>query len=114
MTMQRKPPLQRADDMEAFIGKATAEKPSLGEPASSDKKHAQETFTPDVNVNVNVNVNEAIGKGSRFEACFKRETFYVHKDLVKALNKKAAKGGKGEKTRIINRALQLYLAAGEP
>jgi hypothetical protein len=55
-------------------------------------------------------IDEQIKKRSLFADNFKRETYYIHKDLVKAIKKRADKGGKGEKTRIINLALKKYLA----
>ncbi len=55
-------------------------------------------------------VDEQIKKRNLFADNFKRETYYIHKDLVKAIKKRADKGGKGEKTRIINLAIKKYLA----
>jgi len=55
-------------------------------------------------------IDEQIKKRSLFADDFKRQTYYIHKDLVKAIKKCADKGGKGEKTRIINLAIKKYLA----
>ena len=113
--MKLKPRTPSGKDVDGFIQSAKAD--VLGYPSSpavpattaipkSDEeqnKRLQQTSTS------HVNIGELVGRGGMFAATFKRETYYVHKDLVKALNKKAAKGGKGEKTRIINLALQAFL-----
>ena len=64
-----------------------------------------------VNVNVNVNnkYNLGINKETGFENLYKRQTFYIHKDLIEKLNQFTVKAPKGEKTRILNEALEQYL-----
>jgi len=115
--MQRKPTNAKEDTIDDFIGSATtkisgaaisAETPDKSRTVTQHKRLPQTSTFP---VNEAADVAELIGRGSVFAANFKRETFYVHKELVKAINKKAARGGKGEKTRIINRAIQMYLQA---
>ena len=54
-------------------------------------------------------VSSLIGKPKVFENLFSRQTFYVHNDFIKTIDKMAKKGGKGAKTRIINEALEMYL-----
>ena len=54
-------------------------------------------------------VGSLIGKPKVFENIFSRQTYYVHNDFIKAIDKMAKKGGKGVKTRIINEALEMYL-----
>ena len=45
-----------------------------------------------------------------FESRYKRETYYIREDLARKINRRSAAVGKGEKTRIINQALEEYLA----
>ena len=45
----------------------------------------------------------------RFEACYKRETYYVREELVEEINRRSAAVGKGEKTRIVKQALAEFL-----
>lgn len=113
--MKLKPATPSGKDIDSFIHGANADmysrQASPAAPANTaipksdeeQNKRLQQTSTS------HVNIGELVGRGGVFAATFKRETYYVHKDLVKALNKKAAKGGKGEKTRIINLALQAFL-----
>ena len=54
-------------------------------------------------------VTNLIGKAATFESNFKRQTYYVHNDLIKRLNKLTQKAPRGEKTKIINAALEQYL-----
>ena len=54
-------------------------------------------------------VTNLIGRGATFETNFKRQTFYIHNDLIKRLDKIAKKASRGEKTKIINAALEQYL-----
>lgn len=53
---------------------------------------------------------EKIGRQSdkMFEEEFSRQTFYVHNDLMKKINK-LSKNKKGFKTKLINAALEKYL-----
>ena len=44
-----------------------------------------------------------------FESCYKRETYYIREDLAREINQRSAAVGKGEKTRIINQALEEFL-----
>jgi len=70
----------------------------------------KETSTTNVNVNIAVNdVTSLIGRESVFEKNFVRQTYYVHKDLIKSIDKLAQKGPKGAKTKIINAALKAYI-----
>ena len=113
--MKLKPTTPKVDDLDSFIRGATADKgdrqASPAEPviAAMPKSNEEENKRLQQTSTSHVNIGELVGRGGMFAATFKRETYYVHKDLVKALNKKAAKGGKGEKTRIINLALQAFL-----
>ena len=120
--MQRKPAETKVDSIDDFIGGARAEKasganhpkPAEGlETGTLKPSHKRLSQTSTFQANANVDIDSMIGRGSLFATNFKRETFYVHKDLAKAINKLAARGGKGEKTRIVNQALQLYLVTKE-
>jgi hypothetical protein len=118
MAMQRKPAPAGKENVDDFIRGASTEIVGAAIPTETpgkrsepnSHKHLQQTSAVPSEM---TDVAEFIGRGSVFAEKFKRETFYIHKDLVKAINKKAAQGGKGEKTRIINRALQKYLTAEE-
>lgn len=71
-------------------------------------KHSTST----VNANINISdVASLIGRESVFEKNFARQTYYVHKELIKAIDEMATKGGKGAKTKLINEALQEYISA---
>ena len=116
--MQRKPAKTQVDSIDDFIGGAKAEKSSGAIPSKPAKEleagtlepsHKRLSQTSTFHTNGNVDIDAMIGRGSVFATNLKRETFYVHKDLVKAINKLAARGGKGEKTRIVNQALQKFL-----
>ena len=62
------------------------------------------------NVDVNVNsITDMIGRGKVFETNFLRQTYYVHKSLIEAIDSLARTGGKGMKTKLINQALQEYV-----
>lgn len=120
--MQRKPAKTQVDSIDDFIGGAKAEKSSSAIPSKPAKEleagtldpaHKRLSQTSTFQANGNVDIDAMIGRGSVFATNFKRETFYVHNDLVKKLNQWAARGGKGEKTRIVNQALQLYLVTKE-
>lgn len=117
--MKLKPTTPKVDDLDSFIRGATADKgdrqASPAEPviAAMPKSNEEENKRLQQTSTSHVNIDALVGRGSVFAATFKRETFYVHKDLVKAINKKAAKGGKGEKTKIINLALQKFLEQEE-
>ena len=115
--MKLKPTTPKVDDVDSFIRGATADKgdrllnPAEAVPAAVSRSSEEENKRLQQTSTSHVNIEALVGRGGVFAATFKRETYYVHKDLVKALNKKAAKGGKGEKTRIINLALQAFLEA---
>lgn len=124
MAMQRKPQKNTDEKVNEFISEATVEAGGdLAAPKPAEaKKHRKEqdknekkskkqdvkTVKKDAAV-----IDEQIERRGLFADNFKRETFYVHKDLVKAIKKQAAKGGKGEKTRIINLALKKYFKMNE-
>lgn len=59
--------------------------------------------------NVSGSVTNLIGKAATFEQNFTRQTYYIHNDLIKALNKITRRARRGEKTKIINAALEQYL-----
>lgn len=63
----------------------------------------------DVNVDVNVNVDNYVKKLS-FDEEYSRQTIYVRNDLIKAIDKKIKRQGKGAKTKLYNDALTQYLA----
>ncbi|MBP1765472.1 MAG: hypothetical protein H6Q65_2530 [Firmicutes bacterium] len=132
MTIKRKPTKTDVNTVDKFISEATVEK--SGKPANPkitkhakikekdiatqdkvkiDNKETAKQKHPKNESTAEVKIEEMIGRRSLFADNFKRETFYVHKDLVKAIKKMAAKGKKGEKTKIINRALQMFFAAEE-
>ena len=54
-------------------------------------------------------VTNLIAKGATFESNFSRQTYYVHNDLIQRLDKLTKKAPRGEKTKIINAALEQYL-----
>ena len=75
----------------------------------------QSMIEPSKNVDVNdkrtqkpESVTNLIGKGATFESNFSRQTFYIHNDLIKRLDKLTKKAPRGEKTKIINAALEQY------
>lgn len=77
---------------------------------------AGESITENENVNVNSkriqnqgSVTNLIAKGATFESNFSRQTYYVHNDLIQRLDKLTKKAPRGEKTKIINAALEQYL-----
>ena len=132
MAIKRKPIKTHENNVDQFISEATVEKkdksttPKISKPAKTREKNIatkyknkidnQETVKkkqPKDESKADVEFEEMVGRRKLFADNFKRETFYVHKDLVKAIKKKAANGEKGEKTRIINLALQMFFAAEE-
>ncbi len=60
-----------------------------------------------VNRNVNENVNVYKKRKDKFEDRYVRQTFYIEKNLLSKLNQVSEE--KGDKTRIINEALQKHL-----
>lgn len=62
----------------------------------------------DGNVNRNVNVNIKRSKKKKFEEEHTRQTYYIRNDILETLHEVAG-NEKGEKTRIINEALEMYL-----
>ena len=48
-----------------------------------------------------------------FESYYKRETYYIREDLAREIKRRSAAVGKGEKTRIINQALEEYLSKAD-
>lgn len=117
MPMKRKPAKTSADKVERFINDAKADETSETAELNSveqktkqkekdekkGKKHSENGAIAEKTM-----IDEQFERRGRFADNFKRETFYVHKDLAKAIKKQAAKGSKGEKTRIINLALKKY------
>lgn len=64
-----------------------------------------------INTNVNVNVNvDNDAKKLSFDEQYSRQTIYVRNDLIKAIDKKIKRMGKGAKTKLYNDALAQYLA----
>ena len=94
MAMQRKPALTGRENVDDFISGASAETPAAEEHKRKHKR-LQPSAPPQ--------------QRRRFEACYKRETYYVREDLVQEINRRSAAVGKGEKTRIINQALAEFL-----
>ena len=94
MAMQRKPAPIGRENVDDFISGASAETPSAEEHKRKHKR-LQPPAPPQ--------------QRRRFEACYKRETYYVREDLVQEINRRSAAVGKGEKTRIINQALAEFL-----
>ena len=58
---------------------------------------------------VNVNVDNNAKKLS-FDEQYSRQTIYVRNDLIKKIDKKIKRQGKGAKTQLYNDALAQYLA----
>ncbi len=54
--------------------------------------------------------DQAVAPRILFESRYKRETYYIREDLAREINRRSAAVGKGEKTRIINQALEAFLA----
>ena len=94
MAMQRKPAPAGRENIDDFISGASAET-SAAEEHKRKHKRLQPPAPPQ--------------QRRRFEACYKRETYYVREDLVQEINRRSAAVGKGEKTRIINQALAEFL-----
>ncbi|WP_274655613.1 hypothetical protein [Paenibacillus humicola] len=63
----------------------------------------------DVNVDVNVPKRSARGKKQKFEELHARQTFWVRKDFVELIEQES-EGARGEKTRVINEALEEYFS----
>ena len=93
MAMQRKPALAGRENVDDFISGASAETP-----VAEEHKRKHKRLQP-----------SALPPRRRFEACYKRETYYVREELVEEINRRSAAVGKGEKTRIINQALAEFL-----
>lgn len=94
----------KADELEKFL-----------HASKDDKIHDKPTSVTN-NVDVNSkriqqteSVTNLIGKGATFETNFTRQTFYIHNDLIKRLDKLAKKAPRGAKTKIINAALEEHL-----
>lgn len=107
MVIRRKPPKAVIDKVDEFISEAT-----VAETKAEDKTEGRNR--PQKEVGPRADFEEQISHRRQFPDNFKRESFYVHKDLMKALRKRIAGGSKGEKTKIINRALQMYFESYEP
>ena len=94
MAMQRKPALTGRENVDDFISGASAETPAAEEHKRKHKRLQPPAPPP---------------QRRRFEACYKRETYYIREELVEEINRRSAAVGKGEKTRIINQALAEFL-----
>ena len=94
MAMQRKPALAGRAIVDDFISGASVETPAAEEHKRNHKR-LQPPAPPQ--------------QRRRFEACYKRETYYVREELVEKINRRSAAVGKGEKARIINQALAEFL-----
>ena len=94
MAMQRKPAPIGRENVDDFISGASAETAAADEHKRKHKRLRPLAPPP---------------QRRRFEACYKRETYYVREDLVQEINRRSAAVGKGEKTRIINQALAEFL-----
>jgi hypothetical protein len=75
--------------------------------------HNQLIDTNNDYVNDDVNINELSikttmkSKRQKFEERYRRDTFWIRNDLKEKLNAQC-EGEKGEKTRIINEAIEMY------
>ena len=67
--------------------------------------------TINVNNKCNTSVTNLIGRKAIFETNFTRQTYYIHNDLILKINQITANAPRGEKTKIINAALEQYLNA---
>ena len=94
MAMQRKPAPIGRENVDDFISGASAETA-----AAEEHKRKHKRLQPPA----------PLQQRRRFEACYKRETYYVREELVEEINRRSAAVGKGEKTRIINQALAEFL-----
>jgi len=97
MAMQRKPAPTGRENVDDFISGARAENPEQEE-YQRKRKRLQPLASKEPR--------------RRFEACYKRETYYVQEELVQEINRRSTAVGKGEKTRIINLALAEFLGRG--
>ncbi len=97
MAMQRKPAPAGRENVDDFISGASAETA-----AAEEHKRKHKRLQPPA----------PMQQRRRFEACYKRETYYVREDLVQEINRRSAAVGKGEKTRIVNQALAEFLGRG--
>ena len=78
-------------------------------------------INPNININNNTNINTNnntyistnVSIEKTFATEYKRVGFYVHRDLIKALNKIAKPKGKGMKTVIVNEAIREYISSGQ-
>ena len=98
MAMQRKPAPTGRENVDVFISGASAETPE-----AEEHKRKHKRLQPPA----------PLQPRRRFEACYKRETYYVREELVEEINRRSAAVGKGEKTRIVNQALAEFLDRGQ-
>jgi len=82
------------------------EEPKKNINVNSKRKHETYTVKPDTGI------ASMIGRGRVFESNFSRQTVYIHNDLIEKI-RAASSGIKGEKTRIINAALEMYFGSRE-
>ena len=94
MAMQRNPAPIGRENVDDFISGASAETP-----AAEEHKRKHKRLQPPA----------PMQQRRRFEACYKRETYYVREELVEEINRRSAAVGKGEKTRIVKQALAEFL-----
>ena len=94
MAMQRKPAPIGRENVDDFISGASAET-AAAEEHKRKHKRLQPPAPPQ--------------QRRRFEACYKREPYYVREELVEEINRRSAAVGKGEKTRIVKQALAEFL-----
>lgn len=52
--------------------------------------------------------NQTKPQKKKFEDLYRRDTFWLKNELKDKLDQHSINGGRGEKTRIINEALELY------
>jgi hypothetical protein len=119
MVIIRKPPKNAVDKVDRFIGDAAVKNvtaPIVAKPIESkpnDRNETKKLKYPVEKATADETLTEEIVHHRLHTDKFRRETFKVHKDLVKAIKKTASNGSKGEKTRIINLALKKFFEAEE-
>ena len=104
-----------SDKIDRFKQKAKRRPSPIEETLDAYMESAEIEEVTNVNDNVNVDVNVNViyddprpTKRKKFEQAYTRQTYYIENTLLKQLNKLAGRE-KGEKTRIINEALERYL-----
>lgn len=105
-----------ADDMEKQVQSKNSRVTSFSavpaKPVDDKTKSTTEPLTTPTTDEITAanDFSSLIGRESVFEKYFVRQTYYVHKELIKAIDEMARQHqGKGAKTKLINEALQAFV-----